>query len=123
MKGNGGIVIVGPCAAGKSTLATLLRQKGWPARQIAQEHSYVPTMWQQLSKPETLIYLDASFEVCSERKSLHWNREEYEEQVRRLAHARAHCDFYLATDELSPHQVLEETLEFLAGGHTQGQPV
>ena len=33
------IAIVGPCGAGKSTLAEVLIGHGYPARQIAQEHS------------------------------------------------------------------------------------
>ena len=48
------IAIVGPCGAGKSTLARNLRLKGRQARAIAQEHSYVPAMWQCLTKPDFL---------------------------------------------------------------------
>ncbi len=116
MTENGGIVIVGPCGAGKSTLAAGLREHGWAARQIAQEHSYVPDMWQQISRPKVLLFLNASFDVCSGRKSLNWNRAEYDEQQRRLRHAREHCDLYLETDALTPQEILERALQFLAGG-------
>lgn len=117
MRKRGGIVIVGPCAAGKSTLARGLENAGWQARQIAQEHSYVPTMWQQISQPDVLIYLDASYESCSRRKSLDWTRREYLAQKERLEHARRHADIYLDSDGLSPKAVLEACLEQLGGRH------
>jgi len=119
---TGGIVIVGPCAAGKSSLAEGLRQAGWQARQIAQEHSYVANMWQVLSQPDILVFLDAQFETCTRRKSLDWTPADYQAQQERLAHARQHCDFYLATDALSADQVLERTLSWL-GGQPQGPAV
>jgi deoxyadenosine/deoxycytidine kinase len=107
------IGIVGPCATGKSTLAQALNEHGFGARQIVQEHSYVPDMWKVISKPDYLIYLDASFEVCSQRKTLLWNRSEFEEQIDRLAHARMHCDLYLMTDELTEELVLKSALQAL----------
>lgn len=107
------IVIVGPCAAGKSTLAQKLVECGFNARQIAQEHSYVPDMWLQLSKPDVLIFLEASFESCSQRKSLNWNIEDYKEQMRRLAHAHQNCDLCINTDRLDPDQILRQALDFL----------
>jgi hypothetical protein len=84
------------------------------ARQVAQEHSYVADMWSRLSQPDVLVFLDASFEICTRRKRLNWLPEEYQEQQRRLAHARAHCDIYLATDDLTPQDVLDRVLARLA---------
>ena len=106
----GGIAIVVPCAAGKTTLARGLQEHGWPARQIAQEHCYVADMWKRLSRPDLLVFLDASFEICTSRKQLNWTRAEYEEQRRRLAHARENCDVYLNSDVLGPDEVLMEAL-------------
>jgi len=54
------LAVVGPCAAGKSTLIEGLRQHGYQARHVAQEHSYVPEMWKLLTSPDYLIYLDVS---------------------------------------------------------------
>ena len=119
----GGIAIVGPCAAGKTTLARGLQEHGWPARQIAQEHSYVADMWKRLSRPDLLVFLDASFETCTARKQLNWTRAEYEEQRRRLAHARVNCDIYVDSDTLPPEAVLAEVLRQIqargAGGGTR----
>ncbi len=104
------VAIVGPCASGKSTLAAGLRQHGFLARQIAQEHSYVPAMWQRLSRPDALIYLDASYETCTRRKSLDWLPSEHAEQLHRLRHAREYCDIYINTDSLTAEQVLAHAL-------------
>lgn len=107
------IGIVGPCASGKSTLADLLAQEGFQAHQIVQEHSYVADMWWVLGKPDLLIFLDASFTTCSRRKALDWQEGDYQEQRRRLAHARQHCDLYIDTDALTAEQVLQITLRSL----------
>lgn len=121
--GGGGIAIVGPCAAGKTTLAVALRERGWEARQVVQEHSYVPDMWREINPPDKLIFLDASFEVCTERKDLSWTPADYQEEQRRLSHARYHCDFYLDTDDLTQQEVLQKALEFLSGGQPPDETV
>ena len=107
------IAVVGPCAAGKTTLIDGLVEQGYRARQIAQEHSYVPRMWQILTQPDILIYVDAGFESCTERKQLNWSRTDYERQTERLAHARQHCDIYLDTEGISAQKALERALEAL----------
>lgn len=102
------IAIVGPCASGKSSLAGALRARGLDARQIAQEHSYVPDMWARLTRPDILICLHASYEVCTRRKNLPWTVAEYEEQIHRLRHARQNCHLFLRTDRLSPDEVFRQ---------------
>lgn len=109
------IGVVGPCGAGKSTLITGLSRYGYTCRHIAQEHSYVPDMWFRLSHPDVLIFLNASYETTVKRRALNWTMEEYQEQQRRLAHARAHADLIIETDELSIEEVLGRVLEFLEG--------
>ena len=107
------IAVVGPCASGKTTLVEGLAQHGFTARQIAQEHSYVPQMWQILTKPDILIYVDAGYESCTARKQLNWSMNEYERQIERLAHARQNADIYLDTEGISPQAALERALEAL----------
>ena len=51
------IVVVGPCAAGKSTLVAALRALGYDAHVSGQEHSEIATLWQH-SQPDVLIALD-----------------------------------------------------------------
>lgn len=108
------IGVVGPCGAGKSTLLTGLEKRGYCCRHIAQEHSYVQAMWQIITNPDLLIYLHASFENSTARRKLNWRQADYDEQLRRLAHARQHAHLVIDTDGLSIGQVLAHALEFLA---------
>ena len=111
------IAIVGPCAAGKSSLARGLAEHGLRAKQVVQEHSFVPEMWQVIAHPDILIYLDASFQSCGQRKSLNWHQGEYDEQLSRLSHAREHCDLLIQTDGQSEETVLKEVLSKLPHTH------
>jgi hypothetical protein len=109
------IKIVGPCASGKSTLAARLRACGYDARTAAQDHSFVPDMWQRLNPPDLLIYLDVSLAEAHKRgrTGSGWDQVYLDEQHRRLRHARAHCDLYLPTDGLTEEEVLAHALGFL----------
>lgn len=109
------IGVVGPCGSGKSTLIAGLEKRGYACRHIAQEHSYVPTMWQVIAKPNLLIYLHASYLVSTARRRLDWQPKDYEEQLRRLSHARAHAHILIDTDDLTPDQVLQTALDTLDG--------
>ena len=110
------IKVVGPCASGKSTLVAGLRQLGYDADSAAQDHSYVPDMWQRLHPPDLLIYLDLTLETAQQRgrAGLGWDQRYLDEQHERLRHARAHCDLYLPTDGLSKAQVLQRVIEFVS---------
>ena len=108
------IGIVGPCAAGKTTLIAGLKQHGYEARHIAQEHSYVADMWKRITNPDILIYLDASYPLTMLRRKIDWTEREYSQQLYRLRHARQYADLYIHTDSLLPEQVLDQVLVFLA---------
>jgi len=107
------IGVVGPCAAGKSTLVAKLKALGYQAKHIAQEHSYVQAMWQRIGKPDILIYLDVSYSSSINRKNLNWTVKEYDTQIQRLTHARQHADIYIQTDQYDVHQVQETVLSIL----------
>lgn len=108
------IGVVGPCGSGKSTLMAGLEKHGYACHHIAQEHSYAPAMWQIISKPDILIYLHASFPVSTARRKLNWQEKDHAEQLRRLDHARQHAHVMIDTDDLTPAQVLQKALDFLA---------
>lgn len=101
------IGIVGPCGAGKSSLAERLSPYYSTVRAIAQEHSYVPTMWRRITNPDILIYLDASYSVTVQRRKLNWTDAEYRIELDRLENARKNADIYIQTDHLNIDQVVE----------------
>ncbi len=116
------IAVVGPCAAGKSTLVSRLRGLGYDARHCAQEHSYVPDMWRRISRPRWLIYLGVSFSTINRRRlAVHFRPQDLAEQERRLAHAKQNCDFYIPTDDLTPDGILKLVLEFVASARDASQ--
>ncbi|MGD8865270.1 MAG: hypothetical protein PVI81_06740 [Anaerolineales bacterium] len=107
------IAIVGPCASGKTTLAEALQALDFNARQIAQEHSYVAEMWEQITNPDVLIYLDASYDTCTRRKNLNWSKAEYQTQIERLSDARKRCDLYIDTERSTPEEIVKIVLTYL----------
>jgi ribose 1,5-bisphosphokinase PhnN len=107
------IAVVGPCTAGKSTLVRALRERGYNAREVVQEHSHVPAMWQVFTQPDILIYLDVSWEVARQRRHTDARERWWNELARRLRHAREHADLYILTDQLTPQQVFDQAASFL----------
>ena len=107
------IGFVGPCASGKSTITSEMEARGYKTRHIAQEHSYVQDMWQRITNPDILIFLQASYSVTLKRRNLNWKEKDYNEQQLRLAHAREHADLYINTDELSIEEVIQQILIFI----------
>jgi guanylate kinase len=106
------IGVVGPCKSGKSTLVRGLISNGYKAQRIAQEHSFAPQMWELISKPDILIFLDCNHETTL-RRGLNWTRQEYDAQQPRLAHARQNADLHVHSDELTVREVLEKVLKYL----------
>lgn len=107
------IAVVGPCAAGKSTLISGLSSHGYKARHVAQEHSFVPDMWEKMVDPDLLIYLDVSYQVSNQRTGTKLKFSIFQKQRERLEHAREHADLIINTDHLQPEQVLTEVLDVL----------
>ena len=107
------IGVVGPCTAGKTTLINGLLDNGYNAKQIAQEHSYVQDMWERMTHPDILIYLDVSYRYTMKRRNLNWSKKEFSTQVNRLRHAREHADIHIKTDSYSPQDVLDRVMKFL----------
>jgi len=107
------IAVVGPCASGKSTLVSGLIERGYTAKHVAQEHSFVPDMWKRITDPDLLIYLDVSYEVSNQRSGSTLKETIFEKQKKRLHHAREHADLVINTEKLDPDQILLQVLEYL----------
>lgn len=108
------IKVVGISAGGKSTLVKSLRELGYRARPVSQEHSNVATLWQQFDHPHLLIYLDVDLETQRQRRpDVTWNKEWLREEIERLDHARDHADLKIDTSGLIAEEVLHIAVTFL----------
>jgi deoxyadenosine/deoxycytidine kinase len=107
------IAIIGPCASGKTTLTKSLQERGYNAREVNQEHSYVATMWRRLTDPDLLIYLNVSQEAASQRRRSEAQAAWWEAMEQRLQHALQHADLVIETDGLKEGEVLDRALAFL----------
>jgi RNase adaptor protein for sRNA GlmZ degradation len=117
------VAVVGPCSAGKSTLIPSLEAAGYEARQPAQEHSFVPDMWQRVTRPDVLIYLDVTYPAARQRRPyIDGGPQRLADQHLRLIHARDHCDYYLDTSDLTPGQVRQAVLAFVRSWENRKQP-
>ena len=108
-----GVGVIGPSGSGKSSLVRALRERGYNARAVAQEHSYVPHLWQR-SRPDVLVYLDASVRTIRARGRPRWRPALLDVEHERLAHAREHADLYIPTDGLAPEDVASRVATFLS---------
>ena len=107
------VTIVGPCASGKTTLVARLRERGYDAHAVAQEHSGVAYLW-QLSEPDLLIFLDVDLPTTAARRQREWPAALYATQQGRLAHAHAHADLYLESSGLTVDEVVARVASFVA---------
>jgi len=73
----------------------------------------VPYMWRRIAHPDYLVFLKASFQTCTLRRELNWLESDYAEEMRRLADALEHADLVIDTDDLTPAEILDHTLQFL----------
>jgi len=102
-------------------LIPVLKAAGYEARQPAQEHSYVLDMWQRVTKPDILIFLDVSYaEARRRRPFIDGGPQRMADQQARLAHARTCCDFYLDSSGMTPEQVRAAVMAYLREADPDG---
>jgi len=81
-------------------------------------------MWRRIHPPDVLIFLDARDETILKRRPGETLAVILPKERRRLAHARAHADLVVETDDLSPEEVLEKVVSFLESrGIPRGAPL
>lgn len=109
------IKVVGISGSGKSTLVSSLRQAGYNARPVSQEHSSVSDLWQQFDRPAILIYLDVEFEYQAQRHpDVEWTLDAHKEEEQRLAHAHEHATIRINTTHLTAGAVRSLVLAYLS---------
>jgi hypothetical protein len=106
------IVVVGPCAAGKSTLVTALRLFGYDARVSGQEHSEISSLWRH-SDPDVLIALEVDIAAVRRRRGEHWPEWLLQRQIERLRDAEAVADLTIDTSRLDQRAVFERVVAYL----------
>jgi len=106
------VVVVGPCAAGKSTLAANLRARGVDAYCCAQEHSEIGNLWQHL-EPDVVVALDVDLATVRARRGADWPEVIFRAQLRRLSAARAAARVVIDTASLDADATLEAALQAL----------
>jgi hypothetical protein len=111
------VAVVGSCASGKSSVVVGLRERGYDAYAVAQEHSIIPDLWRHL-QPDRLVYLHVSLAALRVRRAdPGWPAWIYEQQQIRLRAAREHADVDIATDEHDVDGVLAAIVSHLEDEH------
>jgi len=114
------IKVVGVSASGKSTLVKHLRQVGYNARPVSQEHSHIPTLWQQFDRPSLLIYLDIDLAAQRQRRpDVSWDEAARTVEQMRLADARANADITINTAHVNAATVFKLALAYLENRGTR----
>jgi GTPase SAR1 family protein len=109
---SGRVIVVGPCAAGKTTLVNALSALGYDAHPCAQEHSEIATLWRH-SKPDVLIALRADLGAVRSRRGKHWPAWLHDVELRRLSNAYASADLVIDTSARGNEAVLAAVVDYL----------
>jgi len=107
------IVLVGPCASGKSTLAHELEDVGIRVRVCGQEHSSIRDFWRKMN-PDVLVALSIDLPTLRARRHREWPETLFAVQQRRLASAFASADLVIDTSRESPRQAAQLVQRYLS---------
>jgi len=114
------VVVVGPCASGKSTLVAGLRRLGFAASACGQEHSEIATLWRH-TDPDIVVALAVDLATIRARRGVtEWPEWLYDAQRRRLRQAEAAATLRVDTPQFDPAAVLELVASHLRDGAAMG---
>jgi hypothetical protein len=111
--GSPRIVVVGPCASGKSSLVDALRARGYDAHVSAQEHSAIASLWQH-TRPDIVIALEVDISAVHTRRGDDWPEWLHDVQVQRLQSASVAADLTIDTTDLDQDGVIDRAVAYLA---------
>lgn len=104
------IAVVGPCSSGKSTIVGRLREHGFDAYAVSQEHSIITRLWDH-QHPDALVYLHVDYRTIQQRRGATWPRWIYDAQLERLRDAREHASIVLDTGRLRPDETVQQIID------------
>jgi len=108
------VVVVGYCASGKSSVVAALRERGFEAEAVAQEHSEIDDLWNH-HHPDIVIFLDVDVEqIRIRRDNPHWPAWIYALQAERLVSARVRADLVVDTTVNDLEAVKRQVTGFLS---------
>lgn len=107
------VVVIGPCASGKTALSTRLQRLGYDARACGQEHSDIPRLWDH-QHPDVVIGLTIDLRTLRDRRhAKDWSDEIYVRQLDRLKSGFERADLILTCDDIDQDAVLARVLSWL----------
>lgn len=106
------IAVVGVCASGKTTLVKGLKDAGYDAYNVAQEHSGIHNFWNK-HHPDILVMIDATLPAIKKRRLVYWDQERLDVQHKRLADAKAHANIFIQTDAYNADEVREQVIDYI----------
>ena len=115
----GRIVVVGPCASGKTTLVAALKEAGLDAYACAQEHSEIPTLWKHYD-PAFVVFLDTTLRTIRSRRSPSWPAMIFRKQQRRLSNARSAADVIIDSSTTDVPTSVELVARSIRGDASSG---
>ncbi len=106
------IAVVGVCASGKTTLVKGLKDAGYDAYNVAQEHSGIHNFWNK-HHPDILVMIDATLPAIKKRRLVYWDQERLDVQHKRLADAKVHANLFIQTDAYNADEVREQVIDYI----------
>lgn len=107
------VVVIGPCASGKTSLTTRLQRLGYDAHACGQEHSDIPTLWQH-QQPDLVIGLSITLDTLrARRRSDSWSGQIFSRQMERLRCGFDHADLMIDCNDIDQQTVLDSVLAWM----------
>ncbi len=113
------IVVIGPCASGKTSLTARLQHVGYDALACGQEHSDIAELWKH-QQPDVVIGLRIGLDTLRRRRSEAWSEDIYTRQMTRLESGYRNAHLLIDCDAVDQQAVFDRVVGWLAehpGGH------
>jgi hypothetical protein len=106
------IVVIGPCASGKTSLTTRLQRMGYDALACGQEHSEIAELWRH-QQPDVVIGLRIELNTLRQRRSPEWSEAIYARQIARLESGYRSADLVIDCDAIDQGAVMDQVVAWL----------